>query len=103
MKCGKRRKIWWKIGEESEFDSFEVEKVSRDPLSDPLYGPKIKIFTFELDQYFDVKFYGESDVDSPEAQKPYLDPHISPLLTPSSPRNKNFQLWDKRINLELEE
>ena len=40
-------------------------------------GQKMKIFTFELesklDRHFNVKFYGESDGDGPDSQKPYLD------------------------------
>ena len=43
-----------------------------------LMGHKMKIFIFELeenlDQLVDVKFDGKSDGDSPEDQKPYLDP-----------------------------
>ena len=53
----------------------------KDPLNDPLltpYGPKMKIFNFELeeklDRHSDVEFDGESDGNGPEAQKPYLDP-----------------------------
>ena len=38
-----------KFDEESEFDSFESGKSSRDPLS----GPKIEIFNFELGENLD--------------------------------------------------
>jgi hypothetical protein len=44
---------------------------------------KMKIFNFELeenlDQLLNVKFNGKSDGDSPEVQKPYLDPLNCPL------------------------
>ena len=35
-----------KFDEEPEFDSFEDEKLSRDPLNDSLLGPKSKDFQF---------------------------------------------------------
>jgi hypothetical protein len=42
----------------------------------------MKILNFELedkiDQNFDVKVDGQSHGDSPEAQKPYLDPLYHP-------------------------
>ena len=52
------------------------------PLSSP--RSKMKIFNFELEeklyQHFIIEFDGESNGDSPEAQKAYFDPKNDPYL-----------------------
>ena len=41
-----------KFEEYSEFDSFGAEKLSRDPLQ----GPKMKMFNFEVEETLDLYF-----------------------------------------------
>ena len=46
---------------------------------------------YDLD--FDVKFDGESDGDSPEAQKPYLHPlYYIAFIDPAPNRHKNLTI-----------
>ena len=57
----------------------------------------MKIFNFKLesklDLHFDVKFNGESNGDSPKAQKPYLHPlYYMAFIDPASYRHKNERI-----------
>ena len=58
-------------------------------------GPKIEILNFELgeklDGHFCVKFYGKSNGDSLEAQKPCLSPKKA-LIVHYWSKNRNYKL-----------
>ena len=58
--------LYHKFYEESEFDIFEAQRPSRDPLKG--HVTKIDFLMFELedkcDYHFDLKFHEESDSDN---------------------------------------